>query len=739
MRSKTFVLVSIVILVACGLAGGLAVRATLADPGSSSTPAGHIVGISPGAIIQDAGGEPVISYQGVLKDNATGDAYAGMPNMKFTIYEGGTPGGGGVEVWTETQNNVEISGEGYFSTLIGSGIPIGNDRFSQSPSSMFLEVSVGTSVLQAMAPRQRLAANPYSFHAYYAGTAAYAGLAAYANDAGTLGTHDSNYFMAKGVYDYNPEDNVVDIAANANALNSYSSSAFMLKSAYDNPINGKADEADNADTLDTYDSTAFMLESAYDTNIPGDGHVDHADFADATGAWAPSLSAGEPISIGQVVGIDESGDLVAGCGNLGETKTIMADIDEIAITKVSDDTIAVAYHSNGDDYGQVRLCEMDADSTWTRYAPVNFGTTTPSNIQVEYVDIGADEYIVISYTADFRGHVWLGKISGTNIVETDVVVYGYTSSVSIARLPGTNKCIVVYLTNSSPSAMVVKINSATDKLYKYNAFTSGSATNKYLFPQTIALSSTQFVSTGPGVSTGGQSWYGETNGSGTVTQFASSNGFYSSSLSSNLGFDNFGNDLLVFFSDTSQTGAYANGILSGNSYDFSQYYGFISGGIDFPSVNIVWNGSNYIAIATYMDMLDAEKGKMKLVDISAGGDITSSNDSWNFSNQSVTNTKTLWMDSGNTFVVAYIDRFDDQTGKLVTGQREWVEPVGIAISDSSPIDVAVGGVVTGLSGLTAGSTYYGTLSGGLTTDYTGVKIGRAISTTELVLGIRTEQ
>jgi len=97
----------------------------------------------------------------------------------------------------------------------------------------------------------------------------------------------------------------------------------------------------------------------------------------------------------------------------------------------------------------------------------------------------------------------------------------------------------------------------------------------------------------------------------------------------------------------------------------------------------------------------------------------------------------MWLDD-NFFVVAFSDIYNGSKGKLVIGKRKSIDPVGIAKESgvaNDPIQVAVGGSVDWLTGLVAGKTYYGTISGQLTTVNTGCKIGRAISATELVLNI----
>ncbi len=100
---------------------------------------------------------------------------------------------------------------------------------------------------------------------------------------------------------------------------------------------------------------------------------------------------------------------------------------------------------------------------------------------------------------------------------------------------------------------------------------------------------------------------------------------------------------------------------------------------------------------------------------------------------------TTWLDD-NLFAVGFYDIYDSSKGQTGHGKREWIEPVGIAkTGGSGTIEVAVGGVVNGETygwdPLTEGAIYYGTISGELTTENTGCKIGRAISQTEIALSI----
>ncbi len=95
----------------------------------------------------------LISYQGVLTDNAGAPAADSTYSVKFSIFSDSTAG---QFLWTETAP--VAAQKGLFVHLLGSYSPLADSIF-QGFEAIFLELSINE---QAARPRQRLAATPFS-------------------------------------------------------------------------------------------------------------------------------------------------------------------------------------------------------------------------------------------------------------------------------------------------------------------------------------------------------------------------------------------------------------------------------------------------------------------------------------------------------------------------------------------------------------------------------------------------
>ena len=92
-----------------------------------------------------------LSYQGVLSDNLGNIQPDGLYNFVFKIYDVGS---GGSALWTETDNNVQLT-KGSFSVLLGNATPI-NLAFDKT---YYLGISVNGQ--PELTPRVQLAASAY--------------------------------------------------------------------------------------------------------------------------------------------------------------------------------------------------------------------------------------------------------------------------------------------------------------------------------------------------------------------------------------------------------------------------------------------------------------------------------------------------------------------------------------------------------------------------------------------------
>jgi hypothetical protein len=100
----------------------------------------------------------MITYQGLLTDDAASPVADGSYNLTFRIYDAET---GGTELWSETQPSVAVSG-GLFKVQLGSVTPLA----LEFDDPYWLEVQIGAESPQA--PRLALGSVPYSFTAMQA-------------------------------------------------------------------------------------------------------------------------------------------------------------------------------------------------------------------------------------------------------------------------------------------------------------------------------------------------------------------------------------------------------------------------------------------------------------------------------------------------------------------------------------------------------------------------------------------
>jgi hypothetical protein len=110
-----------------------------------------VLGVGPAS----AQAPQMITYQGLLTDNAGGAGADGDYSLTFRIFNAET---GGTELWSETQPTVAVSG-GLFKVSLGSVAPFALDF----DAPYWLEVQVGADPAQS--PRIGLASVPYSFTA----------------------------------------------------------------------------------------------------------------------------------------------------------------------------------------------------------------------------------------------------------------------------------------------------------------------------------------------------------------------------------------------------------------------------------------------------------------------------------------------------------------------------------------------------------------------------------------------
>jgi hypothetical protein len=144
--------------------------------------------------------------------------------------------------------------------------------------------------------------------------------------------------------------------------------------------------------------------------------------------------------------------------------------------------------------------------------------------------------------------------------------------------------------------------------------------------------------------------------------------------------------------------------------------------------------SNTELVYTYTDAGTAYMNSMSL---DSNGNILGVNSTLTNSSFSVTPVYT----SNNTFFAYYYNnapKIKTYTANAYSTGAFNIAGVATATTSSSPTTITIGGVAGGFSGLTPGAIYYvdsTTYNGTVTTsNSSGVKAGKAVSTTEILLG-----
>jgi hypothetical protein len=87
-------------------------------------------------------------------------------------------------------------------------------------------------------------------------------------------------------------------------------------------------------------------------------------------------------------------------------------------------------------------------------------------------------------------------------------------------------------------------------------------------------------------------------------------------------------------------------------------------------------------------------------------------------------------------IVTYTDGGNSSYGTACVLSVQSVDGVATSTATNAPVDVVFSGVAEGLSGLSTGKMYYLAADGSKTTSATSVRIGKAISPTQLLLKLQ---
>ena len=195
---------------------------------------------------------------------------------------------------------------------------------------------------------------------------------------------------------------------------------------------------------------------------------------------------------------------------------------------------------------------------------------------------------------------------------------------------------------------------------------------------------------------------------------------------------------LVYSESGTNTGKYVPISITSNSATIGSSSTFVNSG-SAPLYLSASVDSNDVICAFWRDPSVSSNGRMAAGKISSGT-VSSWSSSTNFNNGQVTyDIDSAYDPASNQMVVTYLDGNNSyaRTYRAVTASGDSGNWIGFAtenISDTASGDITIlGGVNSNQTGLTAGSTYYVTTTGGISTTSTANKIGKALSSTEILV------
>ena len=453
-----------------------------------------------------------------------------------------------------------------------------------------------------------------------------------------------------------------------------------------------------------------------------------------------TFTASGAISNGQAVALKSDGTVTAITGKTGSSYVF-----ESAGTGVSasvfdsnSNKVVIAYQDNGNsNYGTAVVATVSG-STISYGTPVVFESAGSSSISVVFDS--SNNKVVISYMDAGNGYYGtsvVGTVSGTSITFGTPVVFAssFISSPASTFDSNANRVVIAFgnQIGSQYAACVVGTVSGTSISFG----TKVDLANYGLF-QNIVFDSTNnkvIIVSRRNSDTLGEAYVGTVSGTsisyGTpVTYSTSGVAFVAAVFDSNSG-------KVVIAYDQGDTGTAIVGTVSGTSISFGSERVFTNVSVNISSNNGTFDSTNNVCLVLFKN---DSTGYQEVVELSVSGTTTAQSGPFVVLTQTVSNaSRSIAYDSNaNKSVLAYGDGSNSNYGTALVydidgvSSTDFIGLAGQAISDtaSGTINV-IGSLNESQSGLTIGSDYYVQNDGTLSTTTSDVKVGKAISATQI--------
>ena len=339
----------------------------------------------------------------------------------------------------------------------------------------------------------------------------------------------------------------------------------------------------------------------------------------------------------------------------------------------------------------------------------------------------------------------IGTVSGSSISwGSDALFLGGTYAGDVSVDADTSKCVVVYYDGSASAkatASVGSISGTTISFGTKHALSTGTGYN----PMVALLSATSFVVTFRDTTYTGKVVAGTISGT-SITSSGTPITYRADQTSSK--FQRIKKLDSTHFVAHAQNNSYSSkylrvGSVSGNSITLGTELSLSTADetvIYYSDISVV-SSSEILLACEVSDMGElANAGDamgVKIVSFSISGTTISKLKDYGYLKSGLRISYLNLLANGSNYII--VGKFRGYGGRAIemkiksTAGKNYIGIAKTAGATGDTISVGLGGVVSGLSGLTSGEDYYDDGSGGLTTDSGLIKIGTAISSTELLL------
>lgn len=420
-------------------------------------------------------------------------------------------------------------------------------------------------------------------------------------------------------------------------------------------------------------------------------------------------------------------------------------IFNVTTAKVADDKFVVMYRDASKWYGIVGSVDKETLAITYGSAVQVGGTVSSVDCNVCYVSDDKVAFLYVDSSSDLQ--VVIGSVSGTTLtINTPATVF--TDAAVLTRsaymdLINTDKLAIMYTTDGGNLVVLgASISGTTITVDTANKVTTaGFATDARKNAACKAATDKFFVALRDSSGNGSGKAY---SFSGTVPTAGATNDFDSGTGIDYLSCARLAdNSILIVWTDTSGTPS-SSSVVASIATVTTSYGSVVNFGDNVPTATTYGSHHSVIALSSTRAIVMRMKvgdsaAYWNEIDLSSGSICIQNDNSINSNGQKC--AAALLTSSRNRFVLVNVESNSNGRSQVFSeyDNTNKFKLLGIAtntVSAGGTVNVQSTGLVTGLSGLTAGETYYHDFrSNTLTTTNTGVQIGVAISTTTLELRI----